>query len=78
MHPMKRKALIVLLGLGTVVGYGSGVASMRCHAKMRRAQFEEHVAKVCADAAIDRSEGRRGGDGERRGWDRGGRDHDRP
>jgi hypothetical protein len=55
---MKRKILIVLLGLGTVVGYGSGVRSMRCHARQRQTQFEEHVAKVCADAALGQRDGR--------------------
>ena len=48
---MRRKALIVLLALGTVGGYASGFASMRgCHNK-RRDAFEQHVAKVCVDAA---------------------------
>ena len=51
---MRRKALIVLLALGTVGGYASGFASMRhwreCQMN-RRASFEEHVAKVCVDAA---------------------------
>src|SRR5690349_1258307 len=51
---MRRKALIVLLALGTVGGFGSGIASMRgwkaCQ-NQRRAAFEEHVAKVCVDAA---------------------------
>ena len=51
---MRRKALIVLLALGTVGGFGSGIMSMRswrgCHNE-RRAAFEEHVAKVCVDAA---------------------------
>ena len=48
---MRRKALIVLLALGTVGGYASGFASMRwCH-QQRRASFEQHVAQVCVDAA---------------------------
>lgn len=48
---MRRKALIVLLALGTVGGYAAGFASMRsCH-NHRRAAFEQHVAKVCVDAA---------------------------
>lgn len=48
---MRRKALIVLLALGTVGGYASGFASMRwCH-QQRRAAFEQHVAQVCVDAA---------------------------
>ena len=48
---MKRRILIVLLTLGTIGGFGSGIASMRCHAHARRAAFERHVAKVCVDAA---------------------------
>ena len=48
---MKRRFLIVLLTLGTIGGFGSGIASMRCHAHSRRAAFERHVAKVCVDAA---------------------------
>ena len=48
---MRRKALIVLLALGTVGGYASGFASMKwCH-NQRRASFEQHVAQVCVDAA---------------------------
>lgn len=48
---MRRKALIVLLALGTVGGYASGFASMRACHNHRRAAFEQHVAKVCVDAA---------------------------
>ena len=48
---MKRRLLIVLLTLGTIGGFGSGIASMRCHGQARRAAFERHVAKVCVDAA---------------------------
>jgi hypothetical protein len=48
---MKRRFLIVLLTLGTIGGFGSGIASMRCHGESRRAAFERHVAKVCVDAA---------------------------
>ena len=55
-HPARRIA-IVLLALGTVGGFGLGFASMRCHGRERRAAFEEHVAKVCVDAArSDRGE----------------------
>jgi hypothetical protein len=53
MYEAKRKLLIVVLGLGTVLGYGAGFRSMRCHARERRAHFEEHVAKVCANAALE-------------------------
>lgn len=48
---MKRKIAIVLLTLGTIGGYASGFASLRCHSWQRRHSFEQHVAKVCVDAA---------------------------
>lgn len=48
---MRRKALIVLLALGTIGGYAAGFASMRsCH-NHRRESFEQRVARVCVDAA---------------------------
>ncbi len=48
---MRRKLLIAVLALGTVGGYAAGFASMRrCHSH-RQASFEQHVAKVCVDAA---------------------------
>lgn len=51
---MKRKLVMVVLALGTVGGYGWGLASMGCHrhhAQSRREAFERHVAKVCVEAA---------------------------
>ncbi|MCA9610941.1 MAG: hypothetical protein KC619_35350 [Myxococcales bacterium] len=52
---MKRKLLIVLLGFGTLFGFGSGFASMSYHwhqhAEARRAAWEAHVADVCVEAA---------------------------
>lgn len=47
---MKRKLLIVALSLGTVGGFASGFASLRCHAKARRHHMKEVVTEVCADA----------------------------
>jgi hypothetical protein len=47
---MKRKALIVLLALGTVGGFASGVASMACRHRHRTAYFEHKVTKICTDA----------------------------
>jgi hypothetical protein len=44
---MKRKLLIVLLSIGTVAGFASGIA----HHRWRTQHFERHVADVCADAA---------------------------
>jgi hypothetical protein len=56
---MRRRLLIGLLGLGTVVGFGSGLASLFCaggygrhHAWHRRAAFEQHVADLCTQAAL--------------------------
>jgi hypothetical protein len=48
---MRRKALIVLLALGTIGGYAAGFASMRNCKNHRRDAFEQHVARVCVDAA---------------------------
>ena len=56
---MRRRILIALLALGTVGGYGMGFATMRCRAHSRREAFEQHVAKVCVDAARG-EQGRRG------------------
>jgi hypothetical protein len=62
---MRRKLLIALLALGTVGGFGSGIASLsrgcRSHHE-RRAAFERHVADVCTEAAFrarDRHPGER-------------------
>ena len=48
---MKRRILIALLTLGTIGGFASGAASMRWRHHNRRAAFEQHVARVCVDAA---------------------------
>ncbi|MFO0592201.1 MAG: hypothetical protein U0441_31950 [Polyangiaceae bacterium] len=48
---MRRRLLIALLALGTVGGYASGFASLRHCQSQRREAFEQHVAKVCVDAA---------------------------
>jgi len=48
---MRRRIAIVLLTLGTIGGYGAGFASLRCHSGQRRQAFEQHIAKVCVDAA---------------------------
>ena len=49
---MNRKIRIALLAFGTVAGYGSGIAHLACF-RARHAAFEQHVAKVCVDAARD-------------------------
>ena len=47
---MRRKALMVVLGLGAVAGFASSLFG--CHFRNERRQaFEEHVAEVCTRAA---------------------------
>jgi hypothetical protein len=54
---MRRRILMVLLGIGAVGGYAAGFAHMHeCH-RARTAAFERHVAEVCVDAANHRSGG---------------------
>ncbi len=51
---MRRKLLIAVLAFGTVAGYASGFRSMRhCQygGRDRNTSFEQHVARICADAA---------------------------
>jgi len=48
---MKRRILMVLLGLGAVGGYASGFAHMHRCSRAREAAFERHVADVCIAAA---------------------------
>lgn len=48
---MRRKIAIVLLSVGTVAGYASGFAHLAHARHHRRAAFEQHVARVCVDAA---------------------------
>ena len=48
---MKRRILIALLALGAIGGYAAGFASVGCRAHDRHARFEQHVAKICVDAA---------------------------
>jgi hypothetical protein len=48
---MRRRILMVLLALGTVGGYASGLAHMSACHRGREAAFERHVADVCLKAA---------------------------
>lgn len=48
---MRRRLLIALFALGTLGGYGSAIAGASCRAHARRANFERHVAHICAEAA---------------------------
>lgn len=48
---IKRKIIMGLLALGTIGGFASGFASMRCHGKYRREAFQDRVAETCVRAA---------------------------
>jgi hypothetical protein len=48
---MRRPFLILLLALGAILGFGSGIHQLRWHSWARRAAFERHVAEICVDAA---------------------------
>jgi|HubBroStandDraft_1064217.scaffolds.fasta_scaffold420529_1 hypothetical protein len=48
---MRRRILMVLLGLGVIGGYASGFAHMHRCGRSREAAFERHVADVCVQAA---------------------------
>ena len=48
---MRRGFLIALLSFGTVAGYGSALCHGSCHARSRRAMYEDHIASVCVNAA---------------------------
>ena len=68
---MGRKIVIALLALGTVVGFGSGIARWHHARSGGRDRFMDMVAERCVDAArrLDRRDGREGRDG--RGSERG-------
>ena len=57
MRSVKRKVLMVALGIGAVLGFAGGIASIKHHAHHRRAHFERHVARICAQAALDTDRG---------------------
>jgi hypothetical protein len=48
---MKRRILLVVLGLGTLAGFGSAFCEARARHGARRETFERHVAEVCLEAA---------------------------
>lgn len=48
---MRRLPLAFLLGVGALVGFGSGVHQLRWQHWARRAAFERHIADVCIEAA---------------------------
>ena len=61
---MKRRILVLLLAIGTVGGFASGIASVAHCKREHRDAFERHVAKVCVEAA--RAGDARSGDGRDR------------
>ncbi|HYP76648.1 MAG TPA: hypothetical protein VER12_11855 [Polyangiaceae bacterium] len=48
---MRRKALVLVLALGAVAGFASGLYGCHYHAIDRRQAFEDHIADVCTRAA---------------------------
>jgi hypothetical protein len=48
---MRRRILMVLLGLGAIGGYASAFANMHRCGRWHEAAFERHVADVCVQAA---------------------------
>jgi hypothetical protein len=48
---MRRPFLLLFLGLGALVGFGSGIQQLRWHRWAQRAAMERHLAEVCIDAA---------------------------
>ena len=55
---MKRRILIGLLSFGTLAGFAGGFFQLGMRSHERRAQFESHVADVCAEAALRSASGR--------------------
>ena len=54
---MRRKGLILVLALGAIAGFASGLYGCHYHRLDRRQAFEDHIADVCMRAA-ERSRGR--------------------
>jgi len=48
---MRRPILAIVLALGAIAGFGTGVASVIHHHREHRAAFEQHIADVCVEAA---------------------------
>ena len=48
---MRRKALIVVLAIGAISGFASGLYGCHYHGVERRQAFEDHIADVCTRAA---------------------------
>jgi len=48
---MRRNGLILVLALGAIAGFASGLYGCHYHGVERRQAFEDHVADVCTRAA---------------------------
>jgi hypothetical protein len=48
---MRRRALILVLALGAIAGFASGLYGCHYHGVERRQAFEDHIADVCMRAA---------------------------
>lgn len=48
---MRRKGLILVLALGAIAGFASGLYGCHYHGVERRQAFEDHIADVCTRAA---------------------------
>ncbi len=48
---MRRKGLILVLAIGAIAGFASGLYGCHDHGVERRQAFEDHVADVCMRAA---------------------------
>ncbi len=49
---MKRRLLLIALGLGTVVGFGSGLKSLHHHRAARHDANMTYLSEVCVAAAL--------------------------
>jgi hypothetical protein len=47
----RRPFLALVLGLGALLGFGSGIRELRWHRWAQRAALERHFAEICVDAA---------------------------
>jgi hypothetical protein len=48
---MRRKGLMLVLAIGAVAGFASGLYGCHYHGVERRQAFEDHIADVCTRAA---------------------------
>ena len=49
---IRRKIVIGLLGIGTVVGFGTGFASVHHHRGDHREEMARNLAAVCVESAL--------------------------